>query len=218
MQKNNMKIAFVMCINDSMYATEASRYINRLYVPEGYEIEIINVNNATSMTNGYNRAMKATDAEYKVYLHQDVFIVNKYFIIDMLEVFKDPAVGMLGVIGATAIPKDGIMWNVPRVGKMYSSNILNVDKYVMQEVAAPYAEVRLIDGMLMATQYDIPWREDVFTGWDFYDASQSLEMQKAGYKVVVPHMKEPWCLHDDGYINLADYFGWRDIFLKCYNI
>ena len=36
------------------------------------------------MTSGYNNAMKKTDAKYKVYLHQDVFILNHNFLMDIL--------------------------------------------------------------------------------------------------------------------------------------
>ena len=35
-------------------------------------------------------------------------------------------------------------------------------------------EVEGVDGLLMATQYDIPWREDLFDGWDFYDLVHPL--------------------------------------------
>ncbi len=73
-----------------------------------------------------------------------------------------------------------------------------------------------VDGFLMATQYDIPWREDVFNGWDYYDASQSFEFRKAGYSVVVPHQDPPWCLHDDGWLNLTNYFNNRLIFKSEY--
>ena len=82
----------------------------------------------------------------------------------------------------------------------------------------PYQVVQAIDGLLMATQVDIPWRDDVFTGWDFYDISQSTEFRKNGYKVVVPYMETPWCLHDDGLLNYSNYFHWRDVYLKEYGL
>ena len=62
-----------------------------------------------------------------------------------------------------------------------------------------------IDGFLMVTQYDLPWREDLFDKWDFYDCSQSMEFIRQGYRVVVPNMKAPWCVHDCGFINLENY-------------
>lgn len=46
-----------------------------------------------------------------------------------------------------------------------------------------------IDGLLMAAQYDVEWREDLFRGFHFYDTSQSLEFQKHGYQVGVACQK-----------------------------
>jgi hypothetical protein len=77
-------------------------------------------------------------------------------------------------------------------------------------------EVEAIDGLLMATQYDIPWRDDLFDKWDFYDVSQSLEFIRHGYKVVVPYMETPWCIHDDGFVNLKNYYEEREKLLKEY--
>ena len=56
------------------------------------------------------------------------------------------------------------------------------------------------------TRTDIPWREDLFDGWDFYDISQCLEMQRAGYKVVVPFQEEPWCYHDNTYSKMQNHY------------
>ena len=68
-----------------------------------------------------------------------------------------------------------------------------------------HIQVEAVDGLLMVTQYDLKWREDIFTGWDFYDASQSQEFLQNGYKVVVPYMETAWCVHDDGILNLKYY-------------
>ena len=50
----------------------------------------------------------------------------------------------------------------------------------------------------MATQYDIPWREDLFQGFHFYDVSQSLEFQRAGYLIGIPNQANLWCIHYNG--------------------
>ena len=68
----------------------------------------------------------------------------------------------------------------------------------------------------MATQHDVPWREDLFQKWDFYDVSQSMEFRRRGYQVVVPYMEKPWCIHDDGILNLEHYYGEMDIFREEY--
>jgi hypothetical protein len=197
-----------------MYEEECLRYINRLRVPEGYEIEQLSVWEAASMTSGYNEAMKASDAKYKVYLHQDVFLINKDFISDLLAIFEDETIGMVGMVGSPKMPSDCVMWAGDRIGYTYSENGVSN----MGNAVKPYSEVEAVDGLLMATQTDIPWREDLFKGWDFYDVSQSSEFRRKGYKVVVPYTEEPWCLHDDAGLKLENYFKWKDVYQKEYMI
>lgn len=210
------KICFILCANDMLYEEECIRYIKNLRIPQGYDVEQISVWNASSMASGYSEAMQKSNAKYKVYLHQDVFIVNRDFIKELLGLFEDREIGMVGLVGSVKVPPDGIMWSGERIGRIYSSNNIQAAEVDFGEVNIPYQEVEAVDGLLMATQYDVPWREDLFTGWDFYDASQAMEMRRRGYKVAVPHMEQSWVLHDDGFSNLDTYFEWRDVFLNEY--
>ena len=205
-----------MCVNNESYVKEQMRYLNALYVPEGYEIDVLTIWEAKSMTAGYNEGMRSTDAKYKVYLHQDVFIVNKNFLQDILNIFTDSGIGMIGMVGVPVLPENGIMWNDERVGMLYFNMNYQSGASVIGEIDGECAEVDAIDGLLMATQYDIPWREDLFQNWDFYDISQSQEFIRAGYKVVVPNQGEPWCIHDDGFMNLKNYFFNRKKFIAEY--
>lgn len=213
---NEKKVCFITCVNNDSYEREEIKYISNLEIPDGYEMEVLSIRGAVSMTAGYNEGMQASDAKYKVYLHQDVFIVNSYFIQDMLNIFENREIGMLGMVGAIHLPENAIMLNAPRVGKLYFDTIYQAGDSVFGKIDGEYQEVEAIDGVLMATQYDIPWREDLFQNWDFYDVSQSQEFIKNGYKVVVPNQEEPWCIHDDGFYNLKNYYKERRIFLEEY--
>lgn len=214
---NDRKICFIMCANNQDYIEEQVQYLNRLQIPQGYEIDVLTVQGAASMTSGYNEAMRASDAKYKVYLHQDTFIINKNFIADLLELFQEEQVGLVGMVGAPHLPENAIMWNDFRCGKLYSSIIYQAGISVIGEMSGKYEEVEAVDGFLMATQYDVEWREDIFQKWDFYDVSQSFEFRRRGYKVVVPNVEEPWCIHDDGFFNLKNYYVERKKFLAEYN-
>ena len=79
-------------------------------------------------------------------------------------------------------------------------------------IGGRYQQVQAVDGLLIATQYDLPWREDLFDNWDFYDISQGQEFIQKGYRIVVPYQKQPWCIHDDGFNNLKNYYHARRIF------
>lgn len=215
MEIENRKICFVLCSNDEMYEKECIYYISQLEIPEGYETEVLVVHDAGSITSGYNEAMKASNAKYKVYLHQDVFIVNKRMLYDMLEIFEDTRIGMIGMVGSPKLPEHGVMWYGDRVGSVYGSEITQSYLQAGEIKGEKINDVEAVDGLLMITQYDIPWREDLFRGWDFYDVSQSQEFLKQGYRVAVPG-GDAWCIHDDGYWNLTGYYRDRKIFLENY--
>lgn len=215
---NNHKICFIICTNDEQQLQECLLYLSLLEVPAGYEIEVLTIKDAVSMTSGYNEAMRKSDAKYKVYLHQDTFIVERQFIIKMLRVFKkDTRIGMMGIVGAEKLSKDGVMWHEQRYGNFYRldelikggfDNITQIKKGIKEVVA--------VDGLLMATQYDVPWRDDIFKGWDFYDVSQCLEFARAGYKVVVPAQKPNWVIHACGAPSFWNYNYYREILIKEY--
>lgn len=216
--ENVDEICFIICTNNRTYAEECIYYINQLTVPEGCRIDILTVEKAHSLTSGYNEAMQYSHAKYKVYLHHDTFIIYPDFIKECLNLFREnPQIGMIGNIGVKAMPASGVMWDADRYGMLYEQHIYETELLANDiPPGLAYLEVDAIDGFLMVTQYDIPWREDLFTKWDFYDCSQSMEFIRNGYKVAVPAMKKPWCVHDCGFINLKDYDEEREKFVKEY--
>lgn len=214
------KIAFITCVNKEDWYGECQLYINNLKVPEGMKVELIPVRGAKSMCHGYNMGMKQTDAKYKVYIHQDTFIANKNFIGDLLNVFKDKAIGALGVIGARKLPKSGIWWDGLRtVGRvLHACEAESVVDSTCRDIDGAYVDVEAVDGLLFATQVDLPWREDLFNGWHFYEIAQSMEMWRHGYKVVVPQQDDDfWCIHCPKEKPLdPSYKKYQKIFLKEY--
>ncbi len=210
------KICFIACVNNENYEQEMLRYLKRLNVPRGYEMESFSIWGAESMAAGYNEGMRRSSAKYKVYLHQDVFIVNKNFISDLLDIFREEDIGMAGMGGGPQLPENSIMWNAPRIGKIYAYLIYQSSNSVFGGIEGRYQQVQAVDGLLIATQYDLPWREDLFHNWDFYDISQGQEFIKKGYRIVVPYQKQPWCIHDDGFNNLKNYYSARRIFQNEY--
>lgn len=211
-----VKVAFIICYNNELYMRECMDYISWLKVPEGVETEIIGITEAESMAAGYNAAMHESDAKYKVYLHQDVFILNEDFIQDIINIFEEnPEYGMLGVMGSTAMVSDANYWLKWDTGAVYADNSLKAG--IIEKInAEKISETIAIDGMIMITQYDVEWRADIFDGFDFYDISQSAEFQKAGYKVGIPQQKKPWCNHVCGHSKMERYDVYRKKFCEEY--
>lgn len=210
------KIAFIMCVNDTENALETEYYINQLRIPKGYSTDIITVYDAESMAAGYNAAMKSSDAGIKVYLHQDTRIINRNFIGNVLSAFReDRMIGVLGCIGCCAIPLNGQTVSSWDTGMIYH-NCIPYKTVKAQNENENLTKVEALDGLLLVTRYDIPWREDLFDGWDFYDISQCLEMQRAGYQVAVPFQTEPWCYHDNTYSKMQHYQKYCDRMISEY--
>lgn len=199
-RKDEHKIAIITCVNDRRMYDEAVLYLEQLTVPEGMELELVSVEEACSMASGYNEAMYSTDARYKVYIHQDVLLIRRSILDDIIRLFaSDASIGMIGLLGAEKLV-NACWWE----GSLQCGAIINKEtpesyKYCVAHIAKDDSmDVQAIDGAFMATQYDLPWREDLFKGWHFYDTSQSLEFNQHGYRTVVPRQEEPWFIHCNG--------------------
>ena len=102
-------IAFIICVNDETYFEECLFYINRLRLPDGYEAEVYPVRQAESIFQGYNMAMQQSEAQYKVYMHQDVFLIDKDIIRYFLNLFEQqPKAGIAGVLGTNRYSNEQI--------------------------------------------------------------------------------------------------------------
>ena len=146
---NENKICFIICSNNEQFLEECIFYLNRLYVPEGMETDILVVYDAESMAAGYNEAMNSSDAKYKVYLHQDTFIVCREFIPKLLEVFRsDEIIGIVGMIGAEKLARDGVMWHGDRCGDFYNlDQLLKNGLKGIDKLEEGIREVQVVDGL-----------------------------------------------------------------------
>lgn len=213
---SDKKILFIICVNDNSWYDESIKYLEDLIVPDGYGVEILPVRNATSMCAGYNYAMNQIKAKYKVYMHQDCLILNKNFIVDVLDIFKDNNIGCIGMMGVNPLPPNAIWWSSKdRFGRVVHSNYPEEVIELQCYIDSPLKDVDAVDGLMIITQYDIEWREDIFTGWHFYDISMCYEMRKRGYRVVVPRQDKAWCMHCPSDKLLDDsYEKYRNIYLQ----
>ena len=196
--KETEKICFITCVNNERQYQECCYYIDNLVVPEGYEIEKKSLWGASSMTSGYQKMMSETDAKYKVYLHQDTYCRNRYFLYEALEVFQQDAdIGLIGVAGCAKMPKSGIWWDAESeiIYSLYQDSIAYYGCQLQESLQDAYQEVEALDGVFLMTSKDVDWRADLFDGWHHYDVSQTKEFLRAGYKAVIARQEDIWVLH-----------------------
>lgn len=210
------KIAFIICVNDEEQFREAVLYLQHLQIPAEMAAEILPIGGAASMCAGYEQGRRAADAKYKVYMHQDVLVIRKNLVEEMLELFSDSKVGMMGLAGCEQLPGSGIWWEGRGIHNKIA-HALRAEHISVAEGVVPQCRVQAADGVLLATQYDIPWRADILTGWHFYDISICQEYRRKGYKVVLPRQEEPWIIHQTRHRTAGDdYEEQRQIFLQTY--
>lgn len=148
-------------------------------------------------------------------MHHDTFIINKNLIEDVLTIFKSNSkIGIIGMIGANDIKNDSVSVGNWEYGKVLACNGYSEVCGEFREIANDYETVDCVDGMFIATQYDIEWREDLFVNWHFYDRSIRMEYKRNGYTAVIPKQNIPWTIHDSGINNLI---GWKNDLEKFVN-
>ncbi|WP_035437184.1 glycosyltransferase family protein [Bacillus sp. UNC322MFChir4.1] len=214
-------ILVVVCVNNEELFTQCERQIKNMFVPSEYQVQILPIYHAKGMTNAYNQAA-SYPAKYKVYLHQDTFLIERNIFTNLLSIFaSNEKLGLIGVAGCQRMPENGIWWE----GEKLAGQVIEYRKRNYQLLSFEtglyepqlFTPVQAIDGLFMATQYDLPWREDLFDGFHFYDVSQSFEFRKAGYLVGVFNQMHPWCLHYNGDdFDVLAYGKYRKIFLRNY--
>ena len=144
---------------------------------------------------------------------------------DILTIFEsDSHIGMIGMVGYPFVSTNGCMWQCGRILGAYpfygTKHAYPHADYITYRYDISHdgiSDVALIDGLCMITAYDLPWNTKDLTGWDFYDAFQSMEFLLHSYRVVVPNQTLPWFVHDDGkLLSMWNYDKYRQIFLKKY--
>jgi len=212
------KICFIYCANNDHILLESIRSVTASYLPGGYKTENRIIKNASGIAKAYNDGMYSSNAKFKIYLHQDIIINNPNFLKELLILFlKYPKLGLLGVSGPKLMPLSGYWPHAPVCyGKFLWGEPGAAVPLAWNEVTADYEPVQAVDGIAMITQYDLPWRDDIFKGWHFYDISQSFEFIKAGYDVGVPRQSSPWFLHRQHEVSMAGYEPEQQLFLAHY--
>ena len=203
-----MKVDFIICTNSVLWYSECVRYIENLIIPDNVEIGVIGITDASGMAEGYELGRNSSEADYKVYLHQDTFIINQHFIEDIDAIFRlNHRIGVIGMVGNDDVKEQRFSHGSWRWGKVIACMGTTQRLLNPGEIVEKYREVDCLDGMILITRYDIPWRKDIFTGWHFYDRSICLEYRRKGYLCVVPRQESPWCIHANGVSELS---GWDD--------
>lgn len=209
------KVCFIVYHISDVYLEECIKYLNRLIVPEKYSVSLLIVKDE-SVCRGFNEAMNISDAKYKIYLKDTAFIRKRDFIYSILEIFEEPDIGMIGMLGIEELDNDGVFIHSQRYGGiLFNDASLDYKARPVITFDNKYIDVAAIDEFIAVTQYDILWREDIFENEDYCIFSQCGEFKKKGYRIVVPGQgKHAWVINSKNNYFYSEKS--RKIFLKEY--
>src|SRR2546427_6529791 len=209
---NPRGIAFIIAVKDETQYRVCLQYLDALQIPSGYTVEKIAVFGGASMAECYQKAMDASVARYKIYLHVDTYLVHQGLLPELLHLFGTyPRLGLVGVVGATQLPSSGIWWiNNPfhSYGRLWQNSQPGFPASVLTRVnrrrlhlmrfrsfVGDYLPAAAVDAFFVATQYDIPWTRPEFGFEGPWDHVQTLESIKAGLEVGIARQEAVWCVH-----------------------
>jgi hypothetical protein len=192
-------MAFLSAVNDEAKYGRLVGSVEELEPVPGVEIGVFAARGEASLARAYERLrMEASAWRYKVYVHQDVVILNRSLVAELVRLFERPTVGLVGVAGCRFLPPSYVWWDGSGLyGRVIEDRGDGPRPLDFDQPSGTYQAVECIDGVLMAAQYDVSWDAEL-PGFHFYDVAQSTRYLLAGYDVVVPRQDEPWVRHDIG--------------------
>ena len=210
---NDRKIA-VIAQCDPSGVSAIRPYIDALDIPNGYEVELIEVRPDGNVADTYQRAMERSDAKYKVYLSPGSILLRLNFFEEMLRIFtQDPAIGIIGLIGAKQLSTSGVLVQSMFIkGRLVFSDDTG---FFGEDIEGDMEDVMAVSGDLVATQYDIPWRRDLFHTDCFWAEAQCIEFRRKGYRTVLPQQDDPWLLTRKRAYEVDE--ASREVFLDTYS-
>ena len=118
--KKEKKVAFFVRKSDEALYSTCLESLQALHLPAGYEAELFTLAAGKPYAVQANKALALSDAKYKIYINDDMCLVQPRLFGELLAIFKNTAVGMVGAWGSQSLPVDGnVLSSVYKRGAVY---------------------------------------------------------------------------------------------------
>ena len=163
--------------------------------PAGYAVEAFALDAAKPYAAEVNKVLAAADAEIKIYINDDLCLVRPQAIEELLTLFEDKSIGMIGFLGSASLPVSGnLMDSSYKCGAVYVPSDEDFSEMRFGEARGGVADVRCLLPSFFATQQDVVWDESYEKQY-YAVLAHCRAMEDAGMRVVVPLTQDIWCAY-----------------------
>ena len=163
--------------------------------PDGYEVEVFTIDAQKPYAAQVNEVLADTDAKVKSYINDDIFLVHAQAIEELLKIFQDESIGMVGFLGSASLPVSGNLMDSPyKYGAAYVPAEENFSEMRFGTAVQAAADVRYILPSFFATQWDIPWDESYEKQY-YAVLAYCRAFEEEGDRIVVPLPENIWCAY-----------------------
>jgi tetratricopeptide (TPR) repeat protein len=181
-------VSVVVCSIDTQKAKRIREHFEALF--QGHRFEMVQIGDARSLCEGYNRGFAQTRGDIVIFCHDDIEIISPDFRARLLAHLRTNDV--VGVAGTTRLI--GANWNSagwPHVHGCVVHRGSDGNGFFFHCFGPPRtSSVEALDGLFIAAKREvceaIKFDAAVFDGFHFYDLDFSYRAFMAGFRVAVP--------------------------------
>ena len=163
--------------------------------PDGYEVEVFTIDAQKPYAAQVNEVLADIVAKVKIYINDDLFLVHAQAIEELLKIFQDESIGMVGFLGSASLPVSGNLMDSPyKYGAVYVPTEEDFSEMRFGTAVQAAADVRYILPSFFATQWDVPWDESYEKQY-YAVLAYCRAFEEEGYRIVVPLSENIWCAY-----------------------
>jgi Glycosyltransferase like family/Tetratricopeptide repeat len=181
-------VAVIVCsVNDQRFQGMEGQW---RALTGGSDIEIIRIDDARSIAEGYNRGARRTTRPYLVFCHDDIELIGADFVDRLVAQLQEHPV--IGIAGATRLSGPAVFWGDQAEQYSYMAHGPMEDgRYMVGVYHLGYQRAHpaaVLDGAFIAQRRDIwcrvPWDERI-QGFHMYDVAMCHTLAKVGIPMAI---------------------------------
>ena len=184
----NRSISVITCSRDETAATRIREHYEHLLA--GMQFEIIQITDARSLCEGYNKGFARSSGEVVIFSHDDIRIVSSDFAERLLAHLA--CYDLVGVAGTSRLMNPGWFFSGwPHIHGIVAHRLPN-NRGIKCDCFGPWAGapiIQAIDGLFIAATREvcaaIPFDEVTFDGFHFYDLDFSFRAFEAQFRTAI---------------------------------